>query len=138
MIGGKSKAEFRITSGGAGASKGSLQVSGTVEGKTPARWAGAMFSPGPAPMAPANLSAKKSLRFWAKGDGKPASVMLFFQANGYVPARQSFSPGHDWKQYRFDLSAFDGCDGSGLMGIFFGGSAEPGPFSFQLDEVSLE
>ena len=82
-------------------------------------------------MAPANLSAKKALRFWAKGDGKPASIMLFFQANG-------FEPGKEWKRYRFDLLDFDGCDGSGLMGVFFGGSIEPGPFSFQIDDVRFE
>jgi imidazolonepropionase-like amidohydrolase len=138
MIGGKSTAGMNILPEGASGSKGSLHVSGAVEGKSPSRWAGVMFSPGQTPMAPANLSAWKSLSFWAKGDGKTASVMLFFQANGFMPARQGFAPGSGWKQYRFELSKFEGCDGSGLMGIFFGGSAEPGPFSFQIDEVRLE
>jgi hypothetical protein len=97
-----------------------------------------MFSPGPAPMAPANLSAKKAISFWAKGDGKPAWLLLFFQANGFIPARKQFETRKEWKQFRFPLSDFNGCDGSGLMGIFLGGGIEPGKFSFQIDEVRFE
>jgi len=138
IIGGKSKAEFKIAPEGASGSKKSLQVTGTVEGKTPNRWAGAMFSPGAQPMAPANLSAKKAISFWAKGDGKPASLMLFFQAKGFTPAMKHFEPGKEWKHYQFDLNDFDGCDGSGLIGIFFGGSIDPGPFAFQIDEVRFD
>ncbi len=138
MIGGKSKAEFKLAPEGASGSKGSLRVTGTVEGKAPSRWAGVMFSPGAAPMAPANLSAKKAISFWAKGDGKPASLLLFFQSNGFTPAMKRFEPGKEWKHYRFDLNDFDGCDGSGLMGVFFGGSIEPGPFAFQIDEIRFE
>jgi hypothetical protein len=138
MIGGSSKARMEVRAGGASGSKGALQVTGTVAGKNPSRWAGVMFSPGPTAMAPANLFGRKTVSFWARGDGKPASVMLFFQANGYVPARQSFTPGLEWKQFRFDLAAFDGCDGSGLMGLFFGASAELGQFCFLLDDVRVE
>jgi imidazolonepropionase-like amidohydrolase len=138
LIGGKSKAAMAIAPEGSAGSKGSLKVSGNVEGQTQSRWAGVMFSPGPSPMAPANLSAKKAISFWAKGDGKPASVMLFFQANGFIPAQKPFQTGKDWKQFRFPLADFNGCDGSGLLGVFFGGSIEPGPFSFQIDEVRFE
>lgn len=138
MLGGKSKAELKIAPEGASGSKGSLQVTGTVEGKTPIHWAGVLFSPGAVSMAPANLSAKRAISFWAKGDGKPASLMLFFLSNGFTPAMKQFEPGREWKHYRFDLDAFNGCDGSGLMGVFFGGSIEPGPFAFQIDEVRFE
>lgn len=137
MIGGKSKAELKIVPAGAAASKGSLQITGNVEGKTLSRWAGAMFSPGSGPMAPANLSSKKAISFWAKGDGKSASLMLFFQANGFVPAVKRFKPDTEWKRYRFELNDFNGCDGSGLMGVFFGGG-ESGTFEFQIDEVRFE
>jgi hypothetical protein len=138
MIGGKSKAEMHLAENGAAGTKGSLLVKGTVEGNPQSRWAGAMFFPGASPMAPANLSAKRSISFWAKGDGKPASIMLFFQANGYAPARKQFETGGEWRQHRFALTDFDGCDGSGLMGVFIGGSAESGAFSFQIDEVRFE
>ena len=66
LMGGKSKAEFTVVPGGARGSKGSLLISGTIDGKSQYRWAGAMFSPGAFPMSPANLSAKHKLSFWAK------------------------------------------------------------------------
>ncbi len=138
MMGGKSKARFKLVPEGAQGGKGSLQISGTVAGDPPMRWAGVLFSPGPRSMAPANLSARKAIRFWAKGDGKAATVMLFFQANGFEPSMKPFVPGKNWKEYRFDLDEFSGCDGSGLLGLFFGGSAEAGPFTFQIDEVRFE
>jgi imidazolonepropionase-like amidohydrolase len=137
LIGGKSKAEFKLVNGGARGSKGSLQISGTIDGKSQYRWAGAMFSPGATPMSPVNLSSKHKLAFWANGAGRPASVMIFFQANGYRPATRSFEIGKEWKQHKFDLTEFDGCDGSGIMGVFIGGT-EPGPFSLQVDEVQFE
>ena len=89
-------------------------------------------------MAPANLSAKKAISFWAKGDGKPASIMLFFQANGYTPARKHSRPRTSGSTSASPLTDFDGCDGSGLMGVFIGGSVEAGPFSFQIDDVRFE
>jgi hypothetical protein len=138
LIGGKSKAEFKMVPGGATGSKGSMLVSGTIDAKATQAWAGVMFSPGAFPMSPANLSAKKAVSFWAKGEGKPANVMLFFQANGYTPAVKRFEAGKEWKRHRFELSEFSGCDGSGLMGVFFGGTPVPGPFSFQIDEVRFE
>jgi imidazolonepropionase-like amidohydrolase len=138
MIGGKSKAEMKMAPDGASGSKGSLLVKGTVSGNPQSRWAGAMFFPGAAPMVPANLSVKKVISFWARGDGKPASIMLFFQANGYIPARKQFATGSEWKLYRFALTDFEGCDGSGLMGVFLGGSVEAGEFSFQIDELRFE
>ena len=44
-------------------------------------------------MTLANLSAKMAISFRAKGDGKPASLMLFVQANGFSPAVKRFEPG---------------------------------------------
>jgi imidazolonepropionase-like amidohydrolase len=138
LVGGKSKAEIAIAPGGAQGSKSSLVIKGTIDDKPEPRWAGAMFSPGPAPMAPANLSGKKAIEFWAKGDGKTCAVMLFYQAKGFVPSLKSFTAGADWKKYHFDLKDFDGFDGSGLMGFFFGGGAQAGPFEFQIDQVRFE
>src|SRR5262249_40119880 len=100
--------------------------------------AGALFSPGPVPMAPANLSSKTAIAFWAKGDGKACSIMLFAQSNGFAPSIKTFVAGEGWKQHRFELKDFAGCDSSGLLGVFFGGGAEPGPFEFQIDDVRFE
>ena len=94
-----------------------------------------MFSPGAAEMTPANLSSKKEISFWAKGDGKTYRIMFFATSHGFQPATRSFITGPEWKQFTFQISEFDGMDGSDLMGIFFGGGPGPGRFVFQIDDV---
>jgi hypothetical protein len=92
----------------------------------------------PIPMSAPNLSGKSRISFWAKGDGKPASVMVFSQARGFVPATKTFVTGQDWKRLQFDWKQFDGLDGTGTLGIFFGLGERPGPFELLLDEVRRE
>jgi hypothetical protein len=138
FVGGNSKAEIAIVPGGANNSAGAMQIKGTVEDKPQPRWAGAMFSPGPQPMTPANLTAKKAITFSAKGDGKTYAIMLFSEAKGFMPATQSFVAGPEWKQHRFALKDFDGSDGTGVIGIFFGGGADAGPFELRIDDVRFE
>jgi imidazolonepropionase-like amidohydrolase len=138
FVGGKSKAELKVVPGGAGGSKGSLRIEGTIDDRPQPRWAGALFSPGRAPMAPANLSAKKAISFWAKGDGQTYSLMLFTQSGGFAPATREFVAGEDWSKHRFALKDFNGSDGSGLMGVFLGGGSRTGPFRLQVDDVRFE
>jgi imidazolonepropionase-like amidohydrolase len=138
FVGGNSQAEFTVVAGGAAGSKGSLRVSGTIADRPQPRWAGVLFSPGPAPMAPANLSSRRAITFWARGEGKPVSVMLFFQARGVAPSVRIFVATPEWTRYRCELKDFDGCDGTGVTGLFFGGGADPGPFEFQIDDVRFE
>jgi hypothetical protein len=138
LVGGKSKAEFKLVSGGAEDSKGALRITGTIDDKPQPRWAGAFFSPGPEMMAPVNLSSKKAVSFWAKGDGKRYAIMIFSQAGGFSRSEKTFTADDRWEKHRFELKEFDGCDGSGLMGVFFGGGAEPGPFELLIDDVRFE
>ncbi len=137
MIGGKSTADFKIVAGGALGSKGSLLITGEIAGGGYVRWAGAFFSPGSTMMAPANLSSKKSISFWAKGDGKTYSVMVFAQSLGYMPAMKTFVAGPEWQEFEFSFQSLR-IDGSDITGIFIGGSQELGPFSLQVDEVRLK
>ncbi len=137
IAGGKSVGDLEVVAGGANQSRGSLSITGEIRPGAAYAWSGAMFSPGDGPMAPANLSSKKEISFWAKGDGKEYRVMLFATSQGYMPAIQSFVTGPEWKQFTFPISSFNGMDGSDLNGIFFGGGPEPGSFSFQIDEVRL-
>ena len=136
LRGGQSTAQMKIVASGAQGSKGALQIDGTVV-QSAAAWAGAMFFPGTAPMSPANLSAKKSITFWAKGDAKSYRLMLFLQSNGYMPKSQSFAAGPEWKKITIPFSAFE-TDGHDVMGIFFGASADPGAFNLTIDNVRLE
>ncbi|HEV7676320.1 MAG TPA: CIA30 family protein, partial [Candidatus Angelobacter sp.] len=80
--GGQSTGKMKIVSGGAENSKGALQIDGNIV-ESAVAWSGAMFFPGPAPMTPVNLSGKKAIKFWAKGDGRSYRVMVYSQANGY-------------------------------------------------------
>jgi len=135
-MGGKSTAQMHVVQGGAEGSKAALQIDGEIV-QNSIVWAGAMFFPGTTPMAPTNLSGKKSISFWTKGDGATYSVLVYSQGNGYIPARQNFVAGHDWKKVTMPLAAFN-TDGHDLMGIFFGAASAPGHFTLLIDNVRLE
>jgi len=137
MMGGKSTAQFQLVKEGAQGSKGALLVTGTLIKGSAFQWAGVMFSPGPTIMSPANMSFKKSISFWAKGDGKKYAVMIFAQSLGFIPAAQAFFTGPDWKEYVFPFEKFN-VDGSDIMGIFIGSSHEYGEFTLYIDNVHLK
>lgn len=132
---GKSTGEIKLAPEGAASSRGSLMVSGEVNAGFQVPWSGAAFFPGPAPFEPANLSSKKEISFWAKGDGKTYRVMVFSRGRGFMPASQNFVAGPEWKQYRFPLSSFNGLDGHDLTGIIFAGGPAQGKFAFQIDDL---
>ncbi len=135
IMGGKSKAEYKRVDGGAEGSKGSLLIQGTVDESSSIPWAGAFFSPGPAMMSPANLSSKKSIRFWARGDEETFSVMIFAQSLGFMPAVLTFDVGSEWKEYSFAFKDFN-VEGFDIMGIFIGAS-KSGSFTLQIDNVEV-
>jgi len=135
---GKSTAQMKLIDDGADGSRRSLHVTGRINPPLPWAWAGVMFSPGTAPMTPVDLSGKKRLTSWAKGDGRPARVLLFARSFGYMPASQPFTPTAEWKHFSFAVSDFRDSDGKDIMGILFTGGPAIGPFEFQIDQVSLE
>jgi imidazolonepropionase-like amidohydrolase len=137
MMGGKSKADMKLADGGAEESRKSLLITGAIVTGSARNWAGALFSPGRTMMAPANLSFKKNISFWAKGDGKRYACMVFAQSLGWSPAIQYFTPGPDWQEYVFPYKEF-GLDGVDIIGIFIGASGAPGDFAIQIDDVCLK
>lgn len=135
-MGGKSTAQMNVVDGGAEGSKKALQITGEIaDGQIV--WAGAMFFPGSSPMQPVNLSGKKAIIFWTKGDGRTYQVMLFAKSKGYVPATRTFTTGPEWKRVTLPFSAFN-TDGSDLEGLLFSGAPPSGRFSFMIDSVTLE
>lgn len=141
MNGGKSNSKLDVVEPGAANSKGAMQVTGELVSGGPFIFAGALFSPGAAPMQPMNLSKKSAISFWAKGDGKTYTLIVLTAErngqNGEAPAMTSFSAGPEWKQYTFPFSTFD-TDGSDLSGVGFIRVQEPGKFQFQIDEVEIK
>ncbi len=137
LAGGKSEAEIKVVPGGANGSKYSLLVEGEVRPGFVFPFAGAAFYPASKPMQPANLSAAKSIRFRAKGDGQTYRVMVYTRAGGYLPGMQTFAAGPEWTEYTFPLAEFNGTDGHDITSISFAAGPEPRKFSFQIDDVGL-
>jgi hypothetical protein len=96
------------------------------------------FYSGPSPGDEVNLSGKKAISFWAKGDGKNYAVAVQTESTqGQMPAIQPFVAGPQWKQFSFLLSQFQ-TDGRDLLGIAFAHAQEPGKFEFEIDEVEIK
>lgn len=137
MAGGKSTATMAVVEGGAGGTPKALAISGSISPAFNQAWAGAMFTPGQQMFQPVDLSSKKELRFWAKGDGKAYRVFIFTESKGYAPLTKTFVAGAEWTEYVFQFTAFGGSDGHDLMAIIFGGGPTPGAFEFRIDNVSV-
>jgi imidazolonepropionase-like amidohydrolase len=137
MRGGASVVHKEVVDGGADGSAKALEISGEVKPGFAFPWSGAIFFPGAKPMAPADLSAVKDLVFWAKGDGRTYTVMVFASSLGMMPAQVPFVAGPEWKRYSIPLADFTGADPHALIGVFFGAAQNPGAFRFRIDGVRL-
>ena len=137
MQGGKSNAKMEVVEGGAENSKGALRVTGEIVPGASFTWAGALFLPGSSPADPVNLSSKKVISFWAKGDGKTYALALGTQSRqNQMPAIKTFVAGAEWKQYSFSISAFD-TEGQDITNLGFAQSAV-GKFEFEVDQMEIK
>lgn len=137
MAQGRSEARLAVVDGGANGSAKALEITGQISDAVPYAWAGAMFSPGATMMAPVNLSSKREIRFWARGDGQSYRVMVFAQSKGMVPQSRSFVAAPEWKEYVFPLADFGGIDGKDLMAVIVTGGPRPGAFTIRIDDVRI-
>jgi hypothetical protein len=142
MNGGPSTSSLAVVEPGAANTKGALQITGEiVAGSQPFAFAGALYSPAQAPMQPVNLSSKKAISFWAKGDGKSYTLLVLTASRGgsggEMPAMTQFTAGPEWKQYTFPLSTFE-TDGSDLSGVGLIHVGEPGKFQFEIDQFEIK
>jgi imidazolonepropionase-like amidohydrolase len=138
IAGGKSTGKMKVVDGGANGGKHALDISGVIDGGLPYAWSGVMWSPGVQPFVPVNLSSKKNISFFAKGDGQTYRVLFFTASGGRIPAQQTFVAGSEWKKTSILFSAFNGTDGHDISAILFVGGPAAGKFDFQIDEVKLE
>jgi len=137
-IGGMYKSTMDAVEGGANGTRCALKISGEIVPGAQFSWAGVFFHPGASPEDPIDLSKRKTISFWAKGDGKSYSIAVQTQSNsGSVPTIQQFVAGADWKQYSFPISSFD-TDGHDITGIAFARSQDPGKFEFAIDQVEIK
>lgn len=135
MLGGNSTANIELAESGAGGTSRSLVITGETKEGYLFPWAGTAFNPGQVPMAPANLSLKKGIRFAAKGDGGTYHLGVMATSFGLLPVFRSFLAGTDWESFEF---AFDdlGMDGSDVTVIMFVCN-DKRSFAFQIDDVAL-
>ena len=141
MNGGKSTASLAVVSPGADNTKGALQVTGEVVAGQQFPFAGALYSPGAGPMQPVNLSNKKEISFWAKGDGGTYTLIVLTESrsgnSGQMPAMTQFVAGPEWKLYTFPFSTFE-TDGSDLTGLGFVKVMSLGKFQFEIDQLQIK
>ena len=138
VAGGKSTGEMKVADSGTNGSKHALEVTGTIDGGLPYAWAGVMWAPGNQPFVPVNLSSKKNISFYTKGDGGTYRVLVFTESGGRIPAQVTFTAGPDWKKVRLPLSSFNGTDGHDVGALLFVGGPAAGKFDFQVDDIRLE
>lgn len=137
MAGGRSEAALARIADGAAGSAAALRVQGRVDAGSPQRWAGVFFNPGDAPMQPVDARGLSRLRLHLRGDGKPLAVLLFSGASGAPPQVRQISTGADWSELNLPLTEFAGVDLARLRGIAIS-TSEPGAFSFDLDQITVE
>jgi beta-xylosidase len=138
MGGGKSTSSMQAVAGGANNSKGALRVTGELVPGAQFLWAGALFTPGSSPAEGVNLSGKKTISFWAKGDGKTYTIAVTTESHqGGMPAMKPFAAGPEWKLSSFPISDFQ-TDGSDITGVAFVSGGTPGKFEFEIDEVEIK
>jgi hypothetical protein len=140
MRGGNSSASQRLVDGGAGGSKGALEVSGTVGDAIQYPFAGTMFFPeGPPMKGLMDYSAKKTLTFRARGDGRRYMLMVIsgLAVEG-IPLMVDFEAGPEWKEVRLDIAKLGAADWKRVRAIGVGTMGPVGPFRFEIDEVRVE
>jgi ABC-2 type transport system permease protein len=134
---GKSTASQKVVDGGARGSKGALEVAGEVRPGAQYPTAGTFFfASGQIMQSSMDISAKKTLSFQVRGDGRTYKLMIFTAAS-YIPLMQDVATGPEWQEVKLDLARYVGADFEHVKGLGLV-SMDLGPFKFQLDDLRLE
>ncbi|MES2901497.1 MAG: CIA30 family protein [Pseudomonadota bacterium] len=99
-------------------------------------WAGLSFMPGKQPMAAADLSAAKVIRFKVRGDGGQYSLNVMGKG-AQMPVSVPFTAESGWREVAIPFSAFKGIDASAITMIAFNAGPKPGTYAFELSDVRL-
>ena len=137
MGNGKSTATMDAVAGGANGTKGALRVAGENVKGAGFMFGGAVYSPGPGMMQGADLSDKKNISFWAKGDGKTCRLLIFTDTKAGNPTFRTFVATPEWKQYTFSFESLM-TDGHDLSAVAFLSPPGEGKFEFFIDEVEIK
>ncbi|MCE3263087.1 MAG: amidohydrolase [Pseudoduganella sp.] len=130
FLGGKSSVKVEYADEAAASVKASVQPGFAFP------WAGLAFMPGKSPMAAADLSGAKVLRFRVKGDGQRYAVAIMSKA-GQIPVNVPFQAAAEWQEISLPLASFKGIDTSAITMIAFNAGPQPGDYQFQIADVRL-
>jgi hypothetical protein len=143
MRGGDSRVSQRLVAGGADNSAGALEVSGEIGTAIQYPFAGTSFLPNGianasfADQGLMDYSARQTLSFQARGDGREYTLMVMGPQLDAIPAMYHFTAGPEWQQVRIPLRKLGGADLRRVKVISFG-TMTPGPFRFQVDDVRID
>jgi len=135
MAGGKSIATMSVVDGGAAGTPKALHVVSEINEGFGFPWAGAMAFFGSKPMSPVDLSSKKGLTFFAKGN-TDIRVMVFASKLGRIPAQTTVHAGSDWTELTVLWSDL-GLEGNDVQAVLFSGIGV-GKREFTIDELRLK
>ncbi|MCX6558250.1 MAG: CIA30 family protein, partial [Candidatus Aminicenantes bacterium] len=138
IMGGKSTVDLTIAAGGANNSRYCLALAGEVVAGAAFAWSGTIMFPAEKPFAAVDLSEKKSIAFWAKGDGQTYQILFYTKKTGFIPIAKSFTCTAEWQPFTFAFSAFSNFDSAQVTAIAFTAGPKPGRFSLQLDTIELQ
>jgi ABC-2 type transport system permease protein len=139
VVGGASSASIRLVEGGADGSRGALEIDGTIRPGFQWPFAGAIFFPnGPPNEGMMDYSSRKTLAFFARGDGgKYVATFLSTADRNSIPSSYPFEAGAEWREIRVPLADFV-VDPSRVRGIMIGSNGPEGRFRLQIDNVRIE
>ena len=143
MRGGNSTVSQQLVEGGAGQSKAALEITGEVGTAIQYPFVGTSFLPNGKPQVDfgkqglMDYSARQTLRFDARGDGKRYTVIIMGPALDAIPAMYGFVAGPEWQEVRVPLHELGGVDLQRVKVISIG-TMNPGPFRFEIDGVRIE
>ena len=132
MMGGASRLSHSIVNESTNAS---VRIDADVQKGFQIPWAGLIYFPGKKPMAPADVSAAKAVRFRARGDAGRYRLMYFVQGQN-MPITKTFNLEPQWKFFRIELPSL--LQSTPLLAIAWVAGPEPGRVTFWLDDVALE
>lgn len=137
--GGKSTATQRLVDGGADGSKGALEITGEVRPGTQYPSAGAFFFPeGPPTQGVMDYTKKKTLSFYARGDGKQYTLLVLSGTPVRMPPLMlGFTAGPEWQKHEFQIADLGAADWQRVRLIGWMQNSQ-GAFQFQLDDIRLE
>lgn len=135
FLGGKSTVQLQLQDAEPGAQP-ALAVNASVQPGFIAPFAGVSFMPGKQPMAPADLSAAKLIRFKVRGDGGSYVVSMMSQGVR-MPVGMPFKAEAQWREVTMPFSSFKGIDAGAVTMIAFNAGPVPGSYAFQIADVRL-